>query len=138
MPRLSHPKLSQNSAMTHSITLYGISNCDTVKKSRTWFEAQGKTYRFHDLKKEGVSPELLRQWLKQVDWRILVNTKGTTWRQLSEAQKSAVKDADSAMALMLEHCSVIKRPVVSQGERLTVGYVPEKWQEAEQGDGARL
>lgn len=119
--------------MTNSITLYGIANCDTVKKSRAWFEAQGKAYRFHDFKKEGVSPELLRQWLKQVDWPVLVNTRGTTWRQLSEAQKSAVKDADSAMALMLAHSSVIKRPVVSQGERLSVGFVPDQWQVDGQG-----
>ena len=87
--------------MTSPITLYGIPNCDTVKKSRTWFEAQGKAFTFHDFKKQGVSQALLRPWLKTVDWRVLLNTKGTSWRKLDETQRNAITDADSALALMV-------------------------------------
>ena len=117
--------------MSTPITLYGIPNCDTVKKSRTWFEAQGKPYRFHDFKKEGVSLPLLQSWVGKVGWQVLPNTKGTTWRKLSESDRATAVDADTAMALMLAHPSLIKRPVVSHADMLTVGFMPEKWQDCE-------
>ncbi len=113
--------------MSHSITLYGIANCDTVKKSRTWFDAQGRAYRFHDFKKDGVPEAALREWVKLLGWEALVNKKGTTWRKLDITEQAAIVDAPSAIALMLAHSSVIKRPVVMQGDGVTVGYVPENW-----------
>jgi Spx/MgsR family transcriptional regulator len=121
------PELSQNARM--KITLYGIPNCDTVKKSRAWFDAQGIAYQFHDFKKQGVPQSALQQWVKTLGWEALVNKKGTTWRALDAAAQAAVKDDASAIALMLAQPSVIKRPVVQRAGQLTVGYVPEQWLE---------
>ncbi len=114
--------------MTNTITLYGIANCDTVKKSRAWFEAHNMAFTFHDFKKQGVPPEHLRRWARQLGWQALLNTRGTTWRQLDEAQRAQVVDEASALALMQTHSSVIKRPVVECAGKLTVGYAPEQWQ----------
>jgi arsenate reductase (glutaredoxin) len=119
--------LPQNQGMSNNITLYGIPNCDTVKKSRAWFEAQGKAYQFHDFKKQGVPEAALREWVSALGWEALVNKKGTTWRKLEPSAQAAAVNADSAVALMLREASVIKRPVVVCGDRVTVGYVPEKW-----------
>jgi arsenate reductase (glutaredoxin) len=109
------------------IILYGIPNCDTVKKSRTWFDSHGLAYQFHDFKKQGVPDDALDAWVKALGWEPLVNTKGTTWRKLPLDEQSAVTDALSAKALMLRQASVIKRPVVAMGNKLTVGYSPEVW-----------
>jgi arsenate reductase (glutaredoxin) len=119
--------LPQNQGMTNNITLYGISNCDTVKKSRAWFDAAGKAYQFHDFKKQGVPEAALRQWVNALGWEALVNKKGTTWRKLDAAAQAAVGNTESAVALMLREASVIKRPVVVSGDVVTVGYVPELW-----------
>jgi arsenate reductase len=100
------------------VKLYGIQNCNTVKKARTWLDANGVAYEFHDFKKQGVSPELIRGWLAQQPWEKLVNRAGMTWRGLSDEAKSAVRDAESALALMLEKSSVIKRPVLMQDGRI--------------------
>lgn len=108
-------------------TIYGIPNCDTVKKSRAWFEAQGKAYAFHDFRMQGVPEAALRHWIKALGWEALVNKKGTTWRKLDPASQAAVMDAESAIALMLMHASVIKRPVVVSGVKITAGYAPERW-----------
>jgi arsenate reductase (glutaredoxin) len=113
--------------MSTTAVIYGIPNCDTVKKSRAWMDAQGKAYQFHDFKKQGVPQDALRQWVNALGWEALVNKKGTTWRKLDAAEQAAVVDADSAMALMQREPSVIKRPVVMRGDAVTVGYVPEKW-----------
>lgn len=120
-------KLPQNQGMSHSIILYGIPNCDTVKKSRAWLDAAGKTYVFHDFKKQGVPEAELCQWVKALGWEALLNKKGTTWRKLDLSAQEAVKDAPSAIALMLANSSVIKRPVVMRSDLVTVGYVPEMW-----------
>ncbi len=98
-----------------TITLYGIPNCDTVKKARTWLEQQGIAFDFHDFKKAGVSPALIDGWLQQLDWEQVLNRKGTTWRKLDEAARAAVVDAASAKALLLENPSAIKRPVLDLG-----------------------
>jgi arsenate reductase (glutaredoxin) len=113
--------------MTLLITLYGIPNCDTVKKSRVWFDSRDIAYQFHDFKKQGVPELALRQWVETLGWEALVNKRGTTWRKLDADAQSAVLDAESAIALMLAHPSVIKRPVVVQAANITVGYLPEKW-----------
>jgi arsenate reductase (glutaredoxin) len=113
--------------MSNTIILYGIPNCDTVKKSRAWFDAQGKAYQFHDFKKQGVPEAALRQWVSLLGWEALLNKKGTTWRKLDAAAQAAVVDADSAVALMLREASVMKRPVVVSGGTVTAGYVPDQW-----------
>lgn len=105
------------------ITLYGIPNCDTVKKARAWLTDHGIDYRFHDFKKQGVPADLLPAWLAAVGWQALVNRKGTTWRKLDAALQATVVDGASATALMLDHPSVIKRPVVVWDTgKVTVGF----------------
>ena len=98
--------------------LYGIPNCNTVKKARNWLDQHGIAYEFHDFKKQGVSTELIRGWLAQQPWEKLVNRAGMTWRGLDKAAKAAVRDDASALALMLEKTSVIKRPVLVQDDRI--------------------
>ncbi|NMM26863.1 MAG: ArsC family reductase [Glaciimonas sp.] len=100
---------------TANITLYGISNCDTVKKARAWLDTQALAYTFHNFKKDGVTPAMIQSWLEDLDWTILLNRKGTTWRALPEERKAAIIDAPSAIALMCESPSVIKRPVLIIG-----------------------
>lgn len=105
------------------ITLYGIPNCDTVKKARAWLTDQGIDYRFHDFKKQGVPADLLPGWLAAVGWPTLVNRKGMSWRKLDADQQAAVVDDASASALMLANPSVIKRPVVVWDTgKVTVGF----------------
>ena len=110
-------------------TLYGIPNCDTVKKARTWLQDHGIDFTFHDFKKQGLTPELVKAWLQDLDWTTLVNRKGTTWRNLPDERKAAIVDADSALALMLENPSVIKRPVVQGAGLVTVGFSPAAFEE---------
>ena len=88
-------------------TVYGITNCDTVKKARAWLDAQGVPYRFHDFKKAGVPADHLAAWMREVGWEKLLNRKGTTWRKLDPAQQSAVGDEASACQLMVSTPSVI-------------------------------
>jgi arsenate reductase len=102
--------------------LYGIPNCNTVKKARTWLTEHGIELPFHDFKKQGVSEELLKTWLKQVEWEKLVNRKGTTWRQLPDDAKAAVSDDAGAIRLMLEKPSIIKRPVLEKDGKLILGF----------------
>ncbi len=114
--------------MTHATpTVYGIPNCDSVKKARTWMEAHAPSYVFHDFKKQGVPADALDFWLSKVNWEVLVNRKGTTWRKLAPALQAQVNDVKSARALMLENASVIKRPVVVVGDTVVVGVNPEAW-----------
>jgi arsenate reductase (glutaredoxin) len=110
-----------------TITVYGIPNCDSVKKARVWLTDHGVDYVFHDFKKQGVPPEAVDHWLKHVSWDVLVNRKGTTWRKLDPAVQASVVDNASARALMLEHASVIKRPVVVKGQTVIVGVNAEGW-----------
>lgn len=103
-------------------TLYGIPNCDTVKKARAWLDNHDVAYAFHDFKKAGIERDWIASWLKDVAWEVLVNRKGTTWRALDEQRKAAIVDADSATRLMLEAPSVIKRPVLSHAGNVHVGF----------------
>jgi len=104
-------------------TLYGISNCDTVKRARAWLAEHGATVVFHDFKKAGVPADPLDRWLQSAGWRRLLNRQGTTWRKLDAATQAAVVDAPSARALMLVQPSVIKRPVVQWADgAITVGF----------------
>jgi arsenate reductase len=110
-----------------AIVLYGIPNCDTVKRARAWLAGQGHEAAFHDFKKAGVPPEALDRWIAALGWERLVNRQGTTWRKLDDATRAAVTDAASARALMLAQPSVIKRPVVDWGTALTVGFDAAAW-----------
>lgn len=115
------------------ITVYGIPNCDTVKKARTWLADHGHTIAFHDFKKQGVPAELLPAWLAAFGRDRLVNRAGTTWRKLDDAAKAAVVDDASATALMLAEPSVIKRPVVQwpSGD-WTLGFSAEAFEKSAQ------
>jgi arsenate reductase len=106
----------------NQIVMYGIPNCDTVKKARTWLTARGQDYSFHDFKKQGLDRATAAGWLEALDWETLVNRKGTTWRKLSDERRAQVVDKDSALALMLENPSVIKRPVLASAGGLSVGF----------------
>lgn len=97
---------------SRNLTLYGIPNCDTVKKARNWLDAHALAYVFHNFKKDGVTPALIGTWLQKSEWEVLLNRKGTTWRALDDARKATIVDAASAIALMCETPSVIKRPVL--------------------------
>ncbi|MEJ8811152.1 ArsC family reductase [Variovorax ureilyticus] len=110
-------------------TLYGITNCDTVKRARTWLDAHGVAYRFHDFKKDGVPEAELARWLESPGWEALVNRRGTTWRRLDDATRAAVVDAPSARAVLLAHPSLIKRPVVQwgSGRNVTTGFDAAQW-----------
>jgi len=110
------------------ITLYGIPNCDTVKKARVWLADQQHDFTFHDFKKQGLDAATVAHWLAHLDWEVLVNKKGTTWRGLPEERKAAVNDAASATALMLEFPSVIKRPVLQTPDTCHVGFKPDQYQ----------
>jgi len=105
------------------LTVYGIPNCDTVKKTLTALKENQLPFTFHDYKKQGISPEKLALWLTQQPKEILINRAGTTWKQLTDEQKNAVQDNESAIALMMEKPSVIKRPVVEKnGKIVAVGW----------------
>ena len=105
-----------------TITLYGIPNCDTVKKARTWLAAQQLDFTFHDFKKQGLERATVEAWLRQLPWDVLVNRKGTTWRALSDERKASIPAAASAMALMLETPSIIKRPVLDKDGKFSVAF----------------
>jgi arsenate reductase (glutaredoxin) len=109
------------------IILYGIPNCDTVKKARAWLGEQGVDYQFHDFKKQGVPPDQLARWAQAAGWEKLLNRQGTTWRKLDPALQAGVHDSTSAQTLMLANPSVIKRPVVDWGKDLTVGFDAQGW-----------
>ncbi|MEP7102495.1 MAG: ArsC family reductase [Burkholderiales bacterium] len=111
-----------------SITLYGIANCDTVKKTRAWLQQHGREAQFHDFKKAGVPEDRLDAWLAAAGWERVLNRQGTTWRKLDEAAREAVVDAASARQLLLANPSAIKRPVVEwPGGAITVGFSAADW-----------
>jgi arsenate reductase len=112
-----------------AISLYGIPNCDQVKKARTWLDAQAVPYVFHDFKKSGIQQSLIETWLADTPWDVLVNRKGTTWRALTEQRKASIVDAASAIELMLESPSIIKRPVLSTGKATCVGFSDALYQQ---------
>lgn len=118
----SGPLHTETSDPMPTITLYGIPNCDTVKRARAWLEARDVGYTFHDFKKQGVPPDALAAWVAAVGWETLVNRKGTTWRQLDPAVRETVVDAASAQRALREHPSLVKRPVVEWPGGVTVGF----------------
>jgi arsenate reductase (glutaredoxin) len=111
------------------ITIYGIKNCDTMKKARAWLNKQGVAYSFHDYKTEGIDKQRLARWSKQVGWEVLLNRVGTTFRKLADAEKENLTEK-KAMALMLAQPSMIKRPVLEIGGKLLVGFKPEIYEKS--------
>jgi arsenate reductase len=110
-------------------TIYGIKNCDTMKKAFAWLDDLGVRYDFHDYKAAGIDVAKLKAWSKQVGWETLLNTRGTTWRKLSPAQQANL-DESKALRLMNENPSLIKRPVLEHGSALVVGFIPKRYSEA--------
>jgi arsenate reductase len=110
--------------MTKSITIYGIKNCDTMKKARAWLDGRGVTYDFHDYKTAGIASDKLKQWSDEVGWETLLNRAGTTFRKLSDSDREGLNEK-KALALMLAQPSMIKRPVLELGGKLLVGFNPE-------------
>ena len=103
--------------------VYGIKNCDTVRKALNWLKANNKAFEFHDYKKEGITTEKLQSWCSQVGWENLLNRRGTTWRKLDEETRNAVTDETQAVNVMLTNTSIIKRPVIEKdGKVLMVGF----------------
>ncbi len=103
------------------IILYGLKNCDAVKKARIWLEQHHVNYRFHDLRADGLDAEHLKVWIETLGWKTLLNTRSTTWRQLPAADKQDL-NASRAFDIMLAHPTVIKRPILENGSLMTVGF----------------
>ena len=115
-----------------SVTIYGIPNCDTVKKARTWLDTNGIAHAFHDYKKAGVDAGQLARWCDALGWETVLNRAGTTFKKLPEARRSAL-DQTKAIALMLEQPSMIKRPVVEHPNGLLIGFKAAEWEAALRG-----
>jgi arsenate reductase len=111
------------------VTIYGIRNCDTMKKARAWLDAQGVAHAFHDYKADGIDKAVLERWVGEVGWETLLNRAGTTFRKLPDKDRENVTEK-KAIALMLEQPSMIKRPVLDIGGRLLVGFKPEIYAKA--------
>ena len=110
------------------VILYGIKNCDTMKKARTWLDQHKVEYRFHDVRVDGLEEKTLQQWTRSVGWETLLNTRGTTWRQLSDKDKSNITET-KAIKLMLQHPAMIKRPVLVQNKMVHVGFKEQEYQQ---------
>ena len=109
-----------------TIELFGIANCDSVKRARAWLEGRGAAYTFHDYKREAVDPARLAHWAEVAGWEALLNTRGTTWRGLPEADRAGMTGA-KALALMAAHPSLIKRPLAEHRDGVLVGFDPARW-----------
>lgn len=113
-----------------TIHLYGIPNCDTVKKARVWLDKHGIDYTFHDYKKEGADPQKIAAWITAAGLDTVVNRKGTTFRKLSDNEKQAVAESHTAVALLVQQPSIIKRPIVEHARGLLVGFKEDEWSAA--------
>lgn len=107
-----------------TVTMYGIPNCDTIKRAKGWLDAHGVAFAFHDYKKAGIDRARLEGWVAELGWEVLLNRAGTTFRKLSDDERTGL-DAEKAVALMLAQPSMIKRPVLDLGDRRIVGFKPE-------------
>ena len=108
------------------IKIYGIPNCDTMKKARKWLDNNGIEYEFHDYKKQGVPEANLKKWVKAVGWEVVLNKRGTTWRKLPEDIKDNIDEA-SSIKVMLDNPSTIKRPVLESGKTILVGFKEDEY-----------
>jgi arsenate reductase len=121
--------------MARAVTIYGIKACDTMKKARAWLDAHEVAHEFHDYKVAGIERSLLEAWAKAVGWETLLNRQGTTFRKLPDTKKANL-DEKKAIALMLAQPSMIKRPVLDVGSKLTVGFKPEVYAKVVSGRSA--
>lgn len=110
--------------------LYGIPNCDMVKKARVWLDRNGLAYTFHDYKKQGADPAKIAAWIAAAGIDTVVNRKGTTFRKLGEAEKALAADSHTAVALLVQHLSIIKRPIVEHAHGILVGFKEDEWSAA--------
>jgi len=110
------------------MTLYGIANCDTMKKARAWLDGHGIVYVFHDYKRAGLDESLVRAWADELGWEALLNRKGTTWRRLPESEREGI-DAESAVRLMAQNPSLVRRPVLDTGAARHVGFSEAQYRE---------
>lgn len=111
------------------LTIYGISNCDTVRKALKWLNKKGINYRFHDYKVEGISADQLESWMQQREWTEILNMRSTTWRELPQTLKESVVDAQSAIKIIPENYSMIKRPLVEkEGKVILLGFDQQQWE----------
>lgn len=108
------------------VILYGIKNCDTVRKARRWLEEHQVEYRFHDLREDGLTAPMLDAWIRELGWESLLNRRGTTWRQIPEKQRAAL-DAATARDIMLAHPAIIKRPLIDTGASRHAGFSAEEY-----------
>ena len=107
--------------------IYGIKNCNTMKKAFTWLDEHQINYQFHNYKTDGLSAELLNDLLKLVDWQSLLNTRGTTWRKLDEALRDQIDNQDAAIKIMLANPSILKRPLLIDGKQALLGFSEESY-----------
>lgn len=112
-------------------TLYGIPNCNTVKKAMDWLKKNDIAYEFHDYKKKGITEVKLKEWIAQIGWEVLVNKRGTTWKGLDETVQTSITNNHSAIGLMIEKTSVIKRPIIENGNKIVAVGFDEKEYENE-------
>jgi arsenate reductase len=110
------------------ITIYGIKNCDTMKKAMRWLDEHGVDYRFHDYRKEGLDAKLLEAWEKEIGWETLLNRRGMLWRKLPERSRENI-DRQSALQIMEENPGILKRPLLDLGDRRVVGFKPETYEQ---------
>lgn len=108
------------------VTLYGIPNCDTIKKARRWLESTGIEYRFHDYRKDGLEKDTLELWASELGWEALLNRRGTTWRKLPEDEKSVINH-ERAITLMLEQPAMIKRPLLDTDHQKLLGFCEQQY-----------
>ncbi len=108
------------------VTLYGIPNCDTIRRARRWLSDHGVEYRFHDFRKDGIDEKQLRQWAQELGWENLLNRRGLTWRKLDDAIKTNINET-SALKIMQENPAIIKRPVLDTGKTLVVGFDKDQY-----------
>jgi Spx/MgsR family transcriptional regulator len=112
--------------MTETVILYGISNCDTIKKARAWLDNRGVDFQFHDYRKQGLDPEMLKTWVQDLGWEALINRRGTSWRQLAPGVRDAL-DTGSAIEVMLANPAIIKRPLLVKNGRRYIGFSDQQY-----------
>lgn len=110
------------------ITLYGIKNCDTVKKARQWLDNKAISYRFHDFRSDGLAPAQVQYFLLHCDGDALLNRRSTTWKTLNDTQKTNLNNAQTLVDLLIEHPTLIKRPVLDTGDKVLIGFNPDAYQ----------
>lgn len=119
------PRKLVNEAMS-KITVYGLATCDTTRAARKWLDAEGRKHTFHDVRVDGLTKPLVESWVKDLGWEKVLNKASTTWRELPEAEKAGV-DEKKAVALLLAHPTLVKRPVLDRDGKLSLGFKPDAW-----------